>query len=73
MRPIKKDWCNVTIAEHQPEYISLPAHINTDKGIVTSCWKFTLKERVKALFRGELTVQVRTFNKPLQPIKLWFE
>lgn len=73
MKPIKKEWCNVTFAADQPEYLPLPAHIDKKNGVVTSCWKLSFKERLKAFFRGEMSVQVLTLNKPLQPIRLWFE
>ena len=73
MTPINKDWCNVMIAKDQSEYLTLPAHVNKAEGIVTSCWKLSFKERFMALFSGEMYMEVLTFNKPLQPVKLWFE
>jgi len=68
MKPISFKQQNCIYAEHQPEYIPLPAHRDKDS-IITSCWKFTLKERLKVLFRGKMYWQQWSFNQPLQPIK----
>lgn len=73
MKPTRKAWCNITFAENQPEYLNLPAHLDKDKGEVTSCWRLSFKERLRALFKGEIHLQVLTHNKPLQPVRLWFE
>lgn len=58
---------NVVFAENQMEYNPLPAHHNETTGIVTCCWQFSLKERLRLLLTGKLWHQVMTFNKPLQP------
>jgi hypothetical protein len=59
----------IVFAENQPEYLPLPAAI-TGKGIVTTRWRLTWRERVELLLGEHLFVQVLTFNEPLQPIKL---
>jgi hypothetical protein len=69
MKPIEFNEKNCVFAENQPEYIPLPVH-KTDDGIVISCWKLTLKERLKILFCGNLWLSVMTFNHPLQPLYL---
>ena len=69
MKPIKFKECNATFAENQPEYLPLPVH-KSAFGIVTSCWKLSLFERVKVLFLGKVYLSLMTFNKPLQPQKL---
>ena len=69
MNVIDFDECNTIYAKDQPEYLPLPSH-KTDEGVVTSCWGLSLKERLKVLFTGKIFLQVRTFNKPLQPLKL---
>ena len=61
--------CNVIYAENQPEYLPLPAH-KAEDGTVTSCWKLSFKERLKVLWHGKVFLQVLTFNKPLQPLRL---
>ncbi len=66
MSPQKFEQQNVTFAENQPEYLPLPAHRSED-GTVISCWKLTLRERIKILFTGKLWFICLTFNQPLQP------
>lgn len=59
---------NVRYAEHQLEYLTLPAH-RTDEGIVTCCWKCSWKERLRVLFTGKFFIQLMTFNQPLTPLR----
>ena len=68
MKPIKFPQSNVVYAENQPEYIPLPAH-KTKNGIVTSCWKFSWKERLRILLGANLFWSQMSFNQPLQPVK----
>jgi len=67
VKPISFKQQNCIYAEHQPEYIPLPARKSLD-GTVTSCWKFTILERLKILFKGKMYWQCLTFNQPLQPV-----
>jgi len=60
---------NVVYAKDQPEYLPLPAHRATD-GRVTTCWRLSWRERLRVLFGGRVWLQMLTFNKPLQPVKL---
>jgi len=69
MKIIKFSDCNCVYAEHQPEYLPLPAH-KDEEGIVTSCWRPSFIERLKILVFGRIYLQVLTFNKPLQPLKM---
>lgn len=59
----------VVIAEHQPEYEKLPAHIakNDPNGTVTCCWRLSWRERLLVLLRGVIWHQVLTFHNSLQP------
>ena len=66
MEPTKFDGSNITYAKDQPEYLPLPAHNGCD-GVVTSCWRLTMKERVKVLFTGRLWLQQMAFGQALQP------
>jgi hypothetical protein len=66
MEPVEFEGQNCVYAEDQPEYLPLPAH-KTSGGTVISCWKLSLKERVKIFFTGRLWFNVLTFNQPLQP------
>ena len=69
MDVIKFDECNITYAKDQPQYNPLVAQKSVD-GIVTSCWRLNIWERLKILFTGRIFLQVLTFNKPLQPLKM---
>ena len=66
MKPIQFPESNCTYAKDQKEYLPLPAH-KTECGIVTSCWKLSILERLKVALRGKIWWSVFTFNRPLQP------
>jgi hypothetical protein len=69
MEPVAFREADTVFAKDQPQYLPLPAHRN-EEGIVTSCWRMGIAERLKALLTGRICVQAMTFNSPLQPIKL---
>jgi len=69
MKIIKFKECNAVYAENQPQYLPLPSHKTSD-GVVTSCWRLSIKERLWVLFSGRIFLQVLTFNNPLQPLKM---
>lgn len=69
MENVKFKECNTTYAKDQPEYNPLISH-KTDDGVVTSCWGLSVAERLKILLAGKIFLQVLTFNKPLQPLKM---
>ncbi len=69
---IKFKECNVVYAENQEEYLKLPAHRNS-AGCLTTCWKPNLFERLQILFTGKIWLQILTFNKPLQPLRMQTE
>jgi len=69
MKAVEFRESNVVFAKDQPEYQPLHAH-KTDDGIITSCWKLSFIERVKVLLNGCIYLQMLTFNKPLQPLKI---
>ncbi len=58
-----------TYAKDQPEYNPLPCH-RQPNGDITIRWKLTWKERILVAFGGSLWHTVKTFNQPLQPIRL---
>lgn len=65
MKPVKFPHQNCIFAENQPEYLPLPAFQN---GVETiSCWKATIKERIRFLFSGTLWLRQCNFGGPLQP------
>jgi len=66
MKPIEFKGFNKILAKDQPQYQPLPVLWEAD-GRVTSCWKLSLKERLKVLFGGKLWLSQLTFNQKLQP------
>lgn len=72
MQPIDFPERNALIAEHQPEYLTLPCHSAKD-GTETFCWELS-DEEIKLLAETKkLWHQVLTFNRPLQPQMLMVE
>lgn len=65
MKPIEFPEANVKVAEHQPEYQTLPAYVDEQQTI--SCWHLTWRERFKLLWRGVLWLRQLNFGHPLQP------
>jgi hypothetical protein len=58
----------VTYGADQPEYTPLPALRFHDECItVRSCWKFSVRDRIKILFSGKVYLDLLTFGKPIQP------
>lgn len=56
-------------AKDQPQYLNLPCFRDPDGTVVTR-WAMTWRERLQALWTGNIYVTCLTFNKPLQPLKL---
>ncbi len=68
MKPVPFKHQNTTFAKDQPEYMPLPAlKLEGDEGHVISCWKLSLRERIKVLFFGRIWLDLLSFNKPLTP------
>jgi len=72
MKPIKFKEQTKTFAENQKPYLPLPAwqDDNDEKGMVISCWRLTVWERIQALWLGVIWVNEMTFGDPPQPISL---
>lgn len=68
MKPIEFDGWNIMYARHQPQYLQLPGHCDSE-GVATFCWKLSFRERLKLLFSGRIWQRVLTFHQPLQPQK----
>jgi len=66
MKPIEFNEQTHVYAKDQDEYNPLPTH-KTKDGIVISCWRLTLFERLRVMFTGNIWWSVHTFNNPLQP------
>lgn len=54
------------IAEHQEEYITLPANI--DKGVIAYAFKLKFKDILRLLFKKRIYFYQVTFGRQLQPI-----
>lgn len=68
MNPIDFRGSNSVAGKGQPEYQELPLNISPDSTrTATSCWRLSLRERLKLLFTGKLWLQIMTFGGPLQP------
>jgi hypothetical protein len=74
MKPIKFKESNSVYGADQNQYMPLPCCVRADitdtNKIVTSCWRLTLKERIKVIFTGKIFVSILTCNQPLQPQRL---
>ena len=62
----------VIIAKDQPQYLPMPAFVVPDspEGEIVCCWKLTLRERLKLLFKGIIWHRILTFRQPIQPVML---
>lgn len=72
MEPVKFNGYNCIYAENQKEYLPLPSY-KTKNGVVVSCWKLSLYEQLQVMFFGKIYIACNTFNKPLQPQRLFSE
>jgi len=61
------DLPETVMGANQPEYEPLPAFRHPDGTILTR-WRLTWRERLFALWRGDVYLWVLTFNHPLQPV-----
>lgn len=66
MQPIDFAGRNIIFGKEK-DGCPIPAHL-TKEGIVTSCWKLTLRERFILLFTGKVFITSVTFFQPLQPV-----
>ena len=62
---------NIELGKDQPQYNSLPAHVDYKSAAcgMTFKVKLTFRQRLKLLFTGSIWIQQLTFGKPFQPIK----
>ena len=67
MEAIKFKECNVDFAKNQEEYNTLPAFADRKNGVVTTCYKLSLKDLIKIIFTRKIWLSLLTFNKPLTP------
>lgn len=56
------------MAESQEEYVTLPVRCIADEfGTTTSCWKLSLRERLRVLFTGVIWHHTLTFGRSYPP------
>lgn len=68
MKPIKFKEATTVIAEDQPPYLPLPAHIvDEPESRVITCWGMTWWERLWVLCTGRVWLSQMSFRQPLQP------
>lgn len=67
MKAINFKEVNVQVAENQPEYETLPAHV-AGNGEVTCCFELDENELKQVAETGKIWLSFLTFNQPLQPI-----
>jgi hypothetical protein len=60
---------DVKIAEHQPEYLTLPSLVTPD-GRVVSQWQPTPNDLLLLNTGVPVTLVLHTFGQPLQPIQM---
>ena len=66
----RPEWSRVEYAKYQQDtYRALPAWRKQD-GTVLTWWILTWRERLHVLWHGTLWLTMKTFNTPLQPVKL---
>jgi len=70
MKPIEFEDSNMKVAEHQKEYQPLPAHMDEETGLLTSCWELTADDLEVIKRTGRIYLQQQTFGRPMQPIML---
>jgi hypothetical protein len=71
MRPKNFKESNIVMGKGQEEYEPLPAFRADDEaGMVVSCWQLSWRERLRALWKGEVWLMMMTFRKPMQPVYL---
>lgn len=72
MKTIKFKGCNFEYAKNQPQYHTLPCKKDPadPQGLVVTCWTGSWKERFSFLFFGKVWLEILTFNKPLQPLRM---
>jgi hypothetical protein len=67
MKAVEFKECNTTFAENQDEYKSLPAFYEGKNGVVVSCYKLSIKEVLRIIFKRRIWVGIMTFGNGLQP------
>jgi hypothetical protein len=59
----------IIYAKDQPEYLPLPA-VKLEDGTILTRWELSEEEKRLILEQGYIYLEVLTFNRPLQPLRL---
>jgi hypothetical protein len=70
MRPIPFPQQNMVLAEHQPQYESMPCHWDRNTGACVGCFELTDAERTAIAAGDPLWLWQYTFGRPFQPVFL---
>lgn len=71
MEPVKFREHTIAYAENMPKSQPFPCIRLKDNGQVTSCWRLSIKERLKLLFTGRIWCSELMFDSPyLTPVFL---
>ena len=70
MRAIEFEEVNVRIAEHQPEYETLPAFHDRSEGSMTFCFDLNKEEIDEIVKTGKVWFKQVTFNEKMQPVAM---
>jgi hypothetical protein len=60
----------IVLAKDQPEYAPLPALPVDDGQKLITRWRFSWRERLQVLVRGDLYLWIWTFRRAVQPVAL---
>lgn len=64
----------IVFAKDHPQYLPLPAVVKDGpEGRIITRWRLSLVERLKVLLTGSIFLEILTFKKPLQPVRLGVE
>lgn len=77
MKPVSpviptSDLKEIKVAEHQPEYGTLPV-VDCGDGVILSRWKLTDEEKQVVAETGDIYIFMHTFGQPVMPILLQVE
>lgn len=74
MKAIEFKEVNLRIAENQPEYETLPVHVDFEdhKTPITMCFELDEEERKQVAETGRIWIKQLTFGKPFPPILMSF-
>ncbi len=70
MEAIEFEECNLKIAEHQPEFQTLPVFHDPEKGSIVYCMELDEAEIKQVRETGRIYIKQITGNKKMQPIGL---